>query len=887
MAIANDWYVDYQNKLIAHSPSNLAYTPVSSTFNNGETITWSGATESAIIVLDDSGTSMDIINATTTPSGTITGSVTGATATTGALTTKTATYLTRGLYSFLQDTFDESDQMDDAVPMQAQTPTEFTMINGWYVDEQSTKFLTGGAIATSGWDAVSNDNGIRVIYINTTTTAATPDDIGLGVTQATTGDTGTLLSYDNTAGKWWVRVDATTDVFSTNDAITVDAGNGDIVPIGASTKTGDDLWANIYTLGTLELTPKPQIYIFQSSESLAEWWGLGNAYAHIDVLVKVKASDQLTDNGYITVFVRQFGDLYDNFLINLTSGGRQAVPLATATDLNNIATGEIYLLYDNRAGGTFSANDIITGATNGATAEITSVSDFTGVGYLVIGNLKGTIDDNEEISNGTATADANGTVGDTLLTYTVGTDPTTLDQIMTGGSSGAQRKLKGIETTTATNYLVMLTDVTAEADIDYYKIFTEDETVTGASDGSVTALADSTTLVAGYADTRIWFTNGAISVAASASFTVGLTVTGGTGSQTGVVMEITDGTTLLLGNVTGDWDANVGQGITDTGSGTSTTTAGITEDSEIDKAFSQDTTHPYDIIINCGGRSLSEVYEWIKYVTREDANSNQINNQTMYPATNNSGTITLAQLDGEEYISAQVSPADPVYAPVKASPFGTLAGGTLFAARGVWIENMHGDDAQAFQLLDSDGITRTPPNFQNFTVTNVAADDTVGVFKTTAGSSTVIDKTMYTSHASNNTSGATQFEITDDIPLDTPSAGYIRIVDISDSSVNREIRYQYDSWSESTFDLTGGVTLDRGYTDVDTAYAAYIDSTASGTSVTEQVIFVSERPVVCRVRHYDTGTPTVDSILPFETTGTFSSTGYSSAAIRTKDSIVT
>ena len=38
-------------------------------------------------------------------------------------------YTVNELYSYLQDVFDEPEQMDDPVPMTAQTPTQYTMIN--------------------------------------------------------------------------------------------------------------------------------------------------------------------------------------------------------------------------------------------------------------------------------------------------------------------------------------------------------------------------------------------------------------------------------------------------------------------------------------------------------------------------------------------------------------------------------------------------------------------------------------------------------------------------------------------------------------------------------------------------------------------------------------
>jgi len=68
-------------------------------------------------------------------------------------------YTVNELYSFLQDTFDEPSQMDDPVPMSAQTPTQYTIINKWFIDDESMKALYGGSIQTTGWSK-SGSEGI-------------------------------------------------------------------------------------------------------------------------------------------------------------------------------------------------------------------------------------------------------------------------------------------------------------------------------------------------------------------------------------------------------------------------------------------------------------------------------------------------------------------------------------------------------------------------------------------------------------------------------------------------------------------------------------------------------------------------------------------------------
>jgi len=54
------------------------------------------------------------------------------------------------LYTYLQDTFDELDQMDDQVPMSAQVKDQqYTMINGWVIPDLSLRFLQKGSLTTS------------------------------------------------------------------------------------------------------------------------------------------------------------------------------------------------------------------------------------------------------------------------------------------------------------------------------------------------------------------------------------------------------------------------------------------------------------------------------------------------------------------------------------------------------------------------------------------------------------------------------------------------------------------------------------------------------------------------------------------------------------------
>ena len=118
-------------------------------------------------------------------------------------------YTVNELYTYIMNTFDELAQMDDTIPMSAQTPTNYTLINGWFMDERSFHFLKGGAVETSG-----QDEEIRILTLASSGyTSAVSGDIGKTVTGGTTGDTGELLAYDNDTRKWWVRMDDSGDLF--------------------------------------------------------------------------------------------------------------------------------------------------------------------------------------------------------------------------------------------------------------------------------------------------------------------------------------------------------------------------------------------------------------------------------------------------------------------------------------------------------------------------------------------------------------------------------------------------------------------------------------------------------------------------------------------------
>ncbi len=376
-------------------------------------------------------------------------------------------YTVDQLYSWLQDYFDELNYLDDQVPMSASTPTEYNLINGWFIDDPSFKFLTGGAITSIG-----QINSIRILTLNSAGyTNAGSGNIGQTVTGAITGDTGKLLAYDNVSHKWWIRMNSITDLFdNSSESITVSGSSAGGTMIVTSI-TGESVWSNIFTLGSL--VPSTTLNVYQADIQITPWWTTG----HIDILVKVQEAGVLIDSGNLTVLARTYGSLYDHFVIGAGSG-RNPVPLAafadgnnqtssgtvaaysgftftfgavskdmgygpqpydgvvecnnhsitqvyeylkyvtrtgSATTLNGVSgeyytgVGDVRFAYDSKSGGVFVEGELIAG-TAGIYGHLVSLTDNGATGYMVLRNVHGTFADNMTLTGAAATALVNGTI---------------------------------------------------------------------------------------------------------------------------------------------------------------------------------------------------------------------------------------------------------------------------------------------------------------------------------------------------------------------------------------------------------------------------------------------------------------------------------------------
>ena len=167
------------------------------------------------------------------------------------------------LYSDLQDEFDAPSQMDDIVPMSAQTPTEFTVgdplardtENPWFISPQHVKYLQGGALQTAQWGRVpTTENGIVRVH-HTGGVNPVASDIGKAIVHETDADAGVLVGFDNVANVLWIRPDdnlAANNFDSTSGNLDVTGGTQNIVQNAASA-TGEYLWANPNSVNVLSV----------------------------------------------------------------------------------------------------------------------------------------------------------------------------------------------------------------------------------------------------------------------------------------------------------------------------------------------------------------------------------------------------------------------------------------------------------------------------------------------------------------------------------------------------------------------------------------------------------------------------------------------------------
>lgn len=188
--------------------------------------------------------------------------------------------------------------------------------------------------------------------------------------------------------------------------------------------------------------------------------------------------------------------------------------------------------------------------------------------------------------------------------------------------------------------------------------------------------------------------------------------------------------------------------------------------------------------------------------------------------------------------------------------FGLSTGTALIGAYGFGMEVSDLSNTDSVTALD--GNPYSPPTYTTNTVAGLATNEDYVFVAPWDGSSydsegnEEVQKDQLSLNVALTTDNITQVEVTETIPTDTPSSGYIRVTDNN----GFERRLHYSAWENSsinyfTIDTTDG-NEDFGSVNADAAnnvYVTYIDQLiTSGTTLNFQVTYASERDLVVKVR---------------------------------------
>jgi hypothetical protein len=810
-------------------------------------------------------------------------------------------YTMNEVYSAMATLLDETGTIDDGTAFSAETPVEYTIgkidsgdTEPWYITYDLMEHITGGALRTSGWTRVTDTNtGIICVPVDPGG-AIVAADAGNDITGATTG-AGTLLEFIDTGGTWDYCIIRPDGSASSNDFVTVDQNltcNGHVAVQWdtAGSTTGEQIWANLYSLGTID--PNVHMYVYQGAvatdgdrvrvyswnDATQDWYGNG----HIDICVAQNDMTQTTwtviDDGYMSVFARKGGDYYANFEVatSTTAGGRNPIPINSATDPDQ-GTG---------------------------TSIIATTGGWTGVyvnGEIITGNSTG--------ARGIVDIDNSDTSGEQYISYFPIDDPqvdfTTSDTVVTGATSGATSAV----TTNAT---------AAGPALNTW--FTSNTTPT-ATFGTATYDVDDDGNVEDYAITIDCKNNPLSEVYEWLKYAT-------RNGETTNDLDGINGESYIGGEV------YLYYGDTETITGT------VSEGSDV----TQETSGATGVIIS--KREASKIL-----MLRDTRGTFATGTSTDHTITDNdqSGTFEMETADNAVAVT---------FAPKSASPLGTYAGGTFFGARGVLISNWLAADENSFQLTPIEGGTKERPASITLSVTNLVGGaetsnlhDKVAIFRVSGG---IIEKTEYNC-TGGEAAGAATITVDEAITQDTPgkaTGGKLVIVD-DPTGTGSEYTVRYASWDTSTFTLneitgtadtgTGATTLvddEATFTDgadqvwrgdlvfvsgkgwayvktvdsdtqltlagdgisgfvstdtfeinvcpvaivsADQMYVPFMDQTATTDTESVSIIYVGSTDYMVKVRN----TRATTKIKPFSTTGNTTGDNVSVPVVRTEDTIIT
>ena len=762
--------------------------------------------------------------------------------------TGTTVYDVSVLYSYSKEQFKLSANIDDDFAWTANTPTNFTLKNGWYLRTDSIRRLKNGSITAN-----YGTNEIEKITLQTAGyTNVIESDIGKTVTDDAVG-IGELVDFDNTRKVWWVRTNGTvTSVAAASTmAITTGTGAGTSDASNASVDDTQDLWTNINTIGDLSSTgQQPLMYVYTSDLTTGDFGGnarrnegwnddpdptlLNSDRGALDVLIRIKDSGITLGNpvGEIRVYGRQGLFKFADFAIDISAGGRISVPIAQSNDTED-TIGEVWLAIDGRNTTDPIAGEEMTWGTADSAEVVSFIEGANSTNGVV--QLRGLTsyptNDTAVTFSGGGTGTTRGTVGGQLITIDAETsqaDEVDYGNILTGGTSGAKAYLVGhltlTETGTGQAYLICESNHDLKADSTYYTDFSDNDNITGTG---VDVTADFVTtsysrLAFDLDDIQIKLAAFDLTVGSSTSFAIGDNITQQTSGAKGTILEIPDGTSIIvsLNNTTAFDPTN---SIDDDDSADTTTVSASTRVSTLQYTLPLQSAKSYYGLINCNNRTATEVFHYIKYFqqARATAGNTDPNSRNSDPDQDRelnmmkqelgAGTLILQAIQGEEFFRAFTDEDTPANNPTDQSADSRIAvkpGAAITTGQGWALINIASGDANNYTLTATDGSKNAPFASISVSLTNLISGDHVEVVLDDGTGQE--DKSQFTLGAG-NTAGNTSIIFNASLPNDTPTGSgdniVVKLVDITSTSPeNKELRYRGTSYTGTTVTLATGDT---------------------------------------------------------------------------------
>lgn len=782
--------------------------------------------------------------------------------------TGTTVYDVSVLYSYCKEQFKLSANIDDDFAWTANTPTDFTLKNGWYLRTHSLRRLKNGSIKTT-----YGTNEIQRFDCSTFPANFVEGDVGLTLRNTTqAADIGTLVDYDNTRLSLWVRIGGTTHNAASSDNLDATGGTGNGTSDGVEA-TGDDLWTNINTIGDLSPTgQQPLMYVYTGDLGTGDF--AGNARKNegweddpdpaltnsdrgaLDVLIRIKDMGTTLGNpaGEIRVYGRQGLFKFADFPIDISAGGRISVPIAQSNDTED-TIGEVWLAIDGRNATDPVAGDEMTWT--GGSAEVVSFIEGLAStnGVVQLRGLTAYPADGTSVSfTAGGTGVTKGSVGGQLITIDAETlavdDPTDHGVVITG-TSGAKAIVRGTLTLTDTGtgqgYIIAESNHDVKADSTYYTAFADNDNITGTG---IDVTADFVTtpysrLAFDLDDVQIKLAAWDLTVSGVGDAAVGDNISQATSGAKGTIISIPDATSLIVSwNNTNAFDTT--NTVTDDDGGTLSAIPSVaTRVSTFNYALSLQSSEPYYGLINCNGRTAAETFHYIKYfqqarATAANTDPNNVNTDPdqdrqliMMKQELGAGGLIGQAIEGEEYFRAFTDEDTPSNNPTDQSADSRIAvkpGTSITTGQGWALINIAGADANNYVLTDTQGDKNAPLQSVTARLTNLLAGYHVQIVLDDGTGQE--DESQFTLGAG-NTAGNSSIVFNATLPNDTPTGSpddiIVKVIDVSSTSPeNRELRYRGTSWSGTTVTLATGATgqaegTSSGNTLVDTAAFATVE----------------------------------------------------------------